>query len=168
VISPLLFFFFISFFVTDVAIKTVRKKLYIIYTLELCREETKMKKKILLVSIIAVALLLFMPSIPAIQQTTIEEKTYSDFVEKFEDFNLENNDDVKYPLLNALILFITDIMVDRWLRFMNISLDYVDGEYVITNPVIFVYTMWLWTRLNLWSHFWTILNDNNDWNWEWP
>ena len=40
-----------------------------------------MKKKILIGSIIAVALLLLMPSIPAIQQKTIEDKAYSDFVE---------------------------------------------------------------------------------------
>jgi len=49
-----------------------------------------MNKKILIGSILAVALLLLMPSIPAIQQKTIEDKAYSDLVEKFGDFNLED------------------------------------------------------------------------------
>ncbi len=49
-----------------------------------------MKKKILIGSIIAVALLLLMPSIPAIQQKTVEEKAYSDFVERLKDVDLED------------------------------------------------------------------------------
>ena len=48
-----------------------------------------MNKKILIGSILAVALLLLMPSIPAIQQQTIEDKAYSDFVEKFEDVDAD-------------------------------------------------------------------------------
>jgi len=49
-----------------------------------------MKKKILIGSLLVLTLLLLMPSIPAIQQKTIEDKAYSDLVEKFEDFDLED------------------------------------------------------------------------------
>ena len=48
-----------------------------------------MKKKILIGGIIVVALLLLMPSIPAIEQKTIEDKVYSDLVEKLEDVDAD-------------------------------------------------------------------------------
>ena len=44
-----------------------------------------MQKKILLGSVFVLILLLLMPSIPAIQQKTIEDKAYSDFVEKLKE-----------------------------------------------------------------------------------
>ena len=127
-----------------------------------------MKKKILIGSMLVLTLLLLMPSIQAVQQKTIEDKAFSDFIEKLEDVDLEDTDYVKYSILNALILFITDIKVDRWLRFVYISTEVVEDEVVITNPVIFVYSMWILMRLTIWDNFWTILNDNLDWNWEYP
>ena len=48
-----------------------------------------MKKKIIIGSMLVLTLLLLMPSIPAIQQKTIEDKAYSDLVEKFEDVDVD-------------------------------------------------------------------------------
>ena len=48
-----------------------------------------MKKKILIGSLLVLTLLLLMPSIPAIQQKTIEDKAYSDLVEKFGDVDAD-------------------------------------------------------------------------------
>jgi hypothetical protein len=45
---------------------------------------------------LVLTLLLLMPSIPAIQQKTIEDNAYSDFVEKLKDTDLENID-LKLP-----------------------------------------------------------------------
>ena len=41
-----------------------------------------MRKKIIIGCMLVVALLLLMPSIPAIQKKTIEVRTYSDFIEQ--------------------------------------------------------------------------------------
>ena len=44
-----------------------------------------MRKKILIGSMLVLTLLLFMPSIPAIQQKIIEDKVIDDFVKKPDD-----------------------------------------------------------------------------------
>jgi len=44
-----------------------------------------MKKKILIGSMLVLTLLLLMPSIPAVQQKTIEDKAYSDLVEQLDE-----------------------------------------------------------------------------------
>ena len=109
-----------------------------------------MKKKILIGSLLVLTLLLLMPSIPAVQQKTIEDKAYSDFVEELKDVDLEDlqekiekrnpkfmdylkNSDVisklENNILRALIIFIiygimlgiTAINVIIWLIFERIS-----------------------------------------------
>ena len=76
-----------------------------------------MKKKILIGSMLVLTLLLLMPSIPAIQQKTIEDKAYSDFVEELKDVDLEDievlDDDVKFPLL---LQFVESIFYFRGIR----------------------------------------------------
>jgi len=69
-----------------------------------------MNKKILIGSLLVLTLLLLMPSIPAIQQKTIEDKMYRDLVEKIDtnDMNILKELDLgklpDHPFLNFLIL----------------------------------------------------------------
>ena len=71
-----------------------------------------MKKKIIIGSIIAVALLLLMPSIPAIQQKTIDEGLKQEMQEKLETINLngleeiEELDGIKHPILHFIVFLI--------------------------------------------------------------
>jgi len=65
-----------------------------------------MKKKILIGSIIAVLLLLLMPSIPAIQQKSVEEGVKQEIQEKLDTIDFKDlreiktlDDDVKHLLL---------------------------------------------------------------------
>ena len=60
-----------------------------------------MKKKILIGSLLVLTLLLLMPSIPAIQQKTIEEGFKQDIQEKLETINLEEIKDIR-SLIDAL------------------------------------------------------------------
>jgi len=65
----------------------------------------EMKKKILIGSIIAVTLLLLMPSIPAIQLDTIKDKAYNDLVEfeskNYSKLNQQDREEL-YGLLNSI------------------------------------------------------------------
>ena len=54
-----------------------------------------MKKKILIGSLLVLTLLLLMPSIPAIQQKIIEDEAYNDIVERLEDFNFKDLNELK-------------------------------------------------------------------------
>ena len=80
----------------------------------------------------------------------------------------DNVENVKFPLLYALILYITNVKVNRWLKWVNISADIVDGNFRVTNPVIFIYSLWLLMRLTIWDNFWTFLDENYDLNWNYP
>ena len=74
------------------------------------------RKKILIGSIFVLALILLMPSIPAIEQKTIEDKAYSDFIEKIKDVDLEDISDIEwniFPRLMQLLWDIFDLRFDR-------------------------------------------------------
>ena len=135
-----------------------------------------MKKKILLGSIIAVALLLLMPSIPAIQQKTIEEGIKQELQEKLDTINLNDLkdidvlDDIKHPILYNLVMM---IMAFR-LKQMRICLDiitYLKDHLEI--DIIAQFLQWLllfrfiWIAVTIagWVHFWNIISFLFGWNW---
>jgi len=119
-----------------------------------------MKTKLIVGSIIAIALLLLMPSIPAIQQKTIEDKAYSDLVERIEDFNFKDlkeitslEKDEKFPKLwdlikaicsfrsirGATLEFIADIfMVFFQLSGPIVRLIYLRGTYLFYSADYFL------------------------------
>ena len=90
-----------------------------------------MKKKILIGSIIAVALLLLMPSIPAIQQKTVEEKAYSDFVERLKDVDLEDIEVlewIRHPILYIFVIFLLSFRIERALAMAEMSCYFTQGD----------------------------------------
>ena len=83
-----------------------------------------MGKKIIIGSMLVLTLLLLMPSIPAIQQKSVEEGIQQDIREKLDTINLDdynfkntkeikNGDDFKYPLLAYLAGVIFYIRIIR-------------------------------------------------------
>ncbi len=107
-----------------------------------------MNKKILIGSIIAVVILLLMPSIPAIQHKAINDKTFDNIIQKPYDVNIEDLlDDIKnnywkYPLLYLIVRGIFVFRLSRSSLLLELS---TDGYYgtVITHPLIFLRSIWL-------------------------
>ena len=89
-----------------------------------------MRKKILFGGIFVLALILLMPSIPAIQQKTVEDKVYNDFIANLKDSDLE-----KFELLNGTIEFpivfyvINLILIFRYTRGRFIMTAGLWGDY---------------------------------------
>jgi len=123
-----------------------------------------MNKKILIGSIMAVALLLLMPSIPAIQQKTMEDKAYSDFVEKLKDVELFDGE-MKFPLLFAFVYFIARNRAFRAFRILDFALS--DDWYVFIHPLLAFYGLWLFAGLVWWVDIWFAISDEFEWNWDW-
>ena len=123
-----------------------------------------MRKKILIGSLLVLTLLLLMPSIPAIQQKTIEEKAYSDFVEQL-------NDNPKFLFLYLLILSITNFRIFRFYFLLDISVESGSDPHFpdwvrIKHPIILVRVMMLFFTTYCWSEFWNNLSDKLNWNWD--
>ena len=108
------------------------------------------RKSILFGSIFVLALMFLMPSIPAIQQKTIEDKAYSDFVEELKELELEEiktfNDDIKLPILYAIVIALLNFRKNQLLRVGIIYLMFFSGNNLLNarknldfhNQVLFV------------------------------
>ena len=131
-----------------------------------------MNKKILIGSIIAVVLLLLMPSIPAIQQKSVKDKTYSDFVEKLQDFNVENieilDDDIKFPLLFELLLHYLLFRSIRSLILILISsyYDYDTYDVVVVYPIIYQRALQMQKITDFIGIFFQNISDRYGFGWE--
>jgi len=115
-------------------------------------------KKLLLGSIIAVTILILIPSTSAIQLDTSQ----LDFEE-----NAQLNDDIKFPKLYDLISFWLNIRFFRFIVLMMISGYYVNSEYEVEvlYPILFLRALWIiYTTVYL-SEFIQILSDRFGWNW---
>jgi len=118
-----------------------------------------MKKKILIGSMLVLTLLLLMPSIPAVQQKTIEDKAYSDFIEELKNVDLEDievlDDDVIFP---RLLLFVESIYKFRTFRCMllyliSVTFDSWGNPDEVILPLVFFRAMWLSDTAYLWCFF---------------
>lgn len=110
-----------------------------------------MKKKILIGSMLVLVMLLLMPSIPAVQQNTIEDRIYSDLVEQLGDVDFNNKNEIKW-LLNEnwgehpIIELLTIIALFRFYRSIilwEFSSHYEDFNFIIDYPIIFFRSLWL-------------------------
>lgn len=145
-----------------------------------------MKKKILIGSIFVLILLLLMPSIPAIQQKSIEEGFKQEIQEKLETISLEDLKDIKvldwirHPLLYIIILKSIDIRYEQIYRVLDFLIDFMyyaiyymiyGGHYISYAFALLVLLIcsrvfWLAITLSYWSHFWYNLSDKLNWNWD--
>ncbi len=128
-----------------------------------------MKKKILIGSMLVLTLLLLMPSIPAIQQKTIEDKAYSDFVEKFEDVDLEYIkvlEGEKYPILYMMVItLLTFRLAQIYNNFIIGMILLYSGFYFALIPIL-IREYWLDINLVVFATFWQNLSDTFGWNWD--
>ena len=135
-----------------------------------------MGKKILIGSMLVLAMLLLMPSIPAIQQKTIEEGVKQNLQEKLETISLDDLKDIevldriRHPILYNLII---SIMSFRWefgikLRDISIIPDPWGGSVSIIHPLIFLWWFWIYWTVYLWSKFCNNVSDTLGWGWDIP
>ena len=132
-----------------------------------------MRKKILIGSIIAVLLLLLMPSIPAIQQKSVEEGIKQEIQEKLDIIDFKDikgikilDDDVKHLFLFFIVVFIFAFRWDISYFLYVISTDFYGN---ILNPVIYERAVRLRDRALLIYDCWQKVSDILGWNWDfWP
>jgi len=138
-----------------------------------------MKKKILIGSMLVLTLLLLMPSIPAIQQKTIEDGVRQDLQEKLDTITLDDLkyidvlDDIKHPILYYIFVFINDFRLSRFILVALIALDSFDfdeyGNMSFKHPILFIISMmragWLFATLYIWQVFWLTISHELGWNW---
>ena len=141
-----------------------------------------MKKKILIGSILVLTLLLLMPSIPAVQQKTIEEGIRQDIQEKLETITLDDLkyievlEGIKHPLLYASVVLISTFRLIRFVLLYKISESCTKtnehGDFTITHPYLFIISLMrsaflLGTTLFLIETCESI-TDKLGWNWDIP
>jgi hypothetical protein len=134
------------------------------------------RKKILIGSIFILALLLLMPSIPAVQQITIGDKDYNDLIENLKETDFEYidnfddtellNDDVKFPFLYFLINIIYNHRVKRLDRILDIAVEYGFMGFKVIFPFLFLYAIWLGLTSQIWFTFWKFLSGELGLNWD--
>lgn len=137
-----------------------------------------MSKRILIGSMLVLAMLLVMPSIPAIQQKTFEEGIKQDLQEKLETITFDDLKDIKeldwirHPIL---FIFVWNFLLFRWIRFrilQEISYDVYmfHGwyEFEIHYPLLFLRCMMLLSSTMCIEYFWYNISDKRGWNWIFP
>jgi len=131
-----------------------------------------MNKKILISgSIVAIIMLILMPSIPAIQQKSVEDSSHNDLEEKshFNDskdiMTIVRNGHLKHPLLYLSVILAT-IRAIRGFVLCSFSSDW-DYYYGldITHTIIFLRGAWLWVTAFFWQEFWVTIADALGWGW---
>jgi len=143
-----------------------------------------MNKKILIGSIIAVALLLLMPSIPAIQQKTVEDGVRQDLQEKLDEINLDDLKDIidldtiKHPILYYLVMLFTYIQALRFIFFFwggFVWFTSPDPDYpypIVENPVLllifYIRSIPILATIVYWTEFWNYVSELLGWDWDVP
>ena len=128
-----------------------------------------MDKKILIGSMLVLTLLLLMPSIPAIQQKSIEEGIKQDIQEKLEKFNFEDIKEMKelkwirHPIL--YILYLLQFYFRMW-RLDNLELIWdvmgFDDKYLLIRKIM------LFSTTIAIVLFWFSISEKLGWNWNLP
>ena len=138
-----------------------------------------MKKKILIGTILVLTLLLLMPSIPAIQQKTVEEGFKQEIQEKFETIkrgklkDIKVLDNMKHPILYYIVILVWYIKLLRY----GINDFIMEKTYEIDNfgNIIYHYKYLyficlirffiLFSQTILWIARWSYISETLGWNW---
>ena len=128
-----------------------------------------MNKKILIGSIIAVAILLLMPSIPAVHINSIENQIKTEYKELLlnEGVNFKIPD--KLPLLYLLVYILGYFRAYRSDALFAYSIEIDDwGEIKLIHPFLLLRSLILMASVNLWVYGWLFISDILGWDWEIP
>ncbi len=132
-----------------------------------------MGKRILIGSMLVLTTLLLMPSIPAVQQKTIEEGFKQEIQEKLDTINLNKLKDIevlesiRHPILYILFSLIFTYRVERSWELFHASAKFNEwgGIGEITRPIIFLRCLMLsGTTLFMFYIMWS-LSYNLGWGW---
>jgi hypothetical protein len=128
-----------------------------------------MKKKILFGSIFVLTLLLLLPSIPAIQMKTIEDRTYNDLVEQFnlKDFmDIKGLERLKHPFLFLIVYAMLIFRLYRGSFYYFNSLDWSGRVPIVIHPKLYLRSMILFSTSYFLFLFWMTISENLGWNWD--
>ena len=137
----------------------------------------EMGKRILIGSMLVLTLLLLMPSIPAVQQKSIEEGRYRELQEKLETFKMNDLKDIdvlgnlKYPILQFFVIMFITLRTFQIKFLMNIeSLLYLISDKPYEDMpnlwnFLFKRIYFLFETYAVWIVFWQAMSMMFDWNW---
>jgi hypothetical protein len=129
-----------------------------------------MEKKTIIGSIIAVAILLLMPTITAIQQNTIIEYTHNDLINQVDTKDIKKLDRIKHLLLYNLVCFLTTLRYQHLEILFDITVVIIpNGDIPLVEvkyPILGLRCIWLGITLELWCLFWNNLSNAYGWNWD--
>ena len=139
-----------------------------------------MRKKILIGSLLVFALLLLMPSIPAIQQRMVEEGVKQEIQEKLETITLDDLKDItvldnmKHPILYYIVILIWYVKILRYDINEFISEKTYEigpfGRIMILNPILYYICVIrfniLFSQTILWIARWSFISETLGWNWD--
>ena len=107
-----------------------------------------MKKKILIGSLLVLTLLLLMPSIPAVQQKTIDEGIKQEIQEKIDSITLDDLkyidvlDDIRHPILYYLFWLFINFRIERCWKLFDIAVTieywHAGSDIIINHPLLFL------------------------------
>jgi len=139
-----------------------------------------MNKKLLLGSLLVLTLLLLMPTIPAIQHNIVKEDVKDrilgelsedlDFKDIKELVDTGKLNDIKYPLLCALVNLYLGFLFLRGFIIFVLSQEIIPGEIPgisTKHPILYLRVLWLiGVKYNICWAFWYIISTKL--GWEWP
>jgi len=143
-----------------------------------------MGKKILIATMLVLTLLLLMPSIPAIQQKTVEEGIKQDIQEELDTINLDDLEEIeelegiKHPILYFIVTlkYMLRLFRHEFYLFFALSVfskrdpeDPFGFRREITHPILYsicmVRAFWFYVTGNAWLNFY-VISDRLGWGWE--
>ena len=132
-----------------------------------------MSKKILIGSMLVLAMLLLMPSIPAVQQKSIEEGFKQELQEKLESFNLDNLKDIKdldrirHPILYVLVVILLELRFEQAFRMFKFAFDCAENEQMYLALLGLLRWLWIDLTFEIFYNFWNNISDKLGWGWDW-
>ena len=120
-----------------------------------------MGKRILIGSMLILTLLLLMPSIPAVQKISIEDKTDNEL-----EITSKNNR-LKHPLLYLFVLYSTLFRGLRggYLVIISSNIGAWMEPFEVDYPLFYKRGWWLINTAIGWADFWADYADRHGWNW---
>ena len=130
-----------------------------------------MKIKIIMVCLVSIAFLLMMPSIPAIQQKSIEEGFKQDLRENLYSISLDDSKEIEGlegPNYSLLYDFVMRILDFRFRQFDNIE-NFLFYCYEEKFEWLLIFGMfrlsWVTITIHYWNNFWYYISNTFGWDW---
>jgi hypothetical protein len=119
---------------------------------------------------VVATILLVMPSIPALQNTMLDTRTYNETYICAENAVPLESDASYYahPLLYAMVILLAKFRWERCLLLAQISFNVTEWPFDIDvyHPLLFLRCIWLLNTFGIWCIFWIQISDTLGWNWD--